>query len=309
MKKRRNIIWLSAAILAIIVLANVAYRLSIWALGENYAKFEPFDVSKNFTIIVLPDTQKYVLNSSLSGILTNQTKWIVNNQDRLNIKFSIFEGDLVDYASDINQWNRVNSSLSLLDGEVEYSVVPGNHDHPLDNFNKFFPVSRFSNENYGFFRDNRNNYYLLDAGNSKFIILNLNFCPDKEEVSWAGSVLRTFSLREAIFVTHGYLNTEGNTSVYGCDTKYLFSDLVEKNPNVLLVLSGHVHGEAMKSDKNLAGNQVYQLLADYQSLPNGGNGWLRILEFSGNRVYVRTYSPYLNQYQKDNNSEFVLELK
>lgn len=308
MKKRMNIIWLSVAILVITILANAAYHLSIWASEGDYVKFEPFNVNNNFTIIVLPDIQKYVANKNFSEILTNQTKWIVANKDKMNVKFAIFEGDLVDSANSKEQWERTNKSLSVLDGKVAYSVVPGNHDHPLDNFNKFFPVSRFSSENYGFFRDNRNNYYLLDVGNSKFIILSLDFCPDKEEVSWAGSILKTFSLREAIFVTHGYLNTEGNISVNSCDTKYLFSDLVEKNPNVLLVLSGHVHGEAMRVDKNLAGNQVYQLLADYQGLPNGGNGWLRILEFSGDKIYVKTYSPYLDKYEKDK-GEFVLELK
>lgn len=307
MKKRMNIIWLSVAVLAILLIVSAAYYLSTWKSGVEQVKFEPFNIYNNFTIIVLPDIQKYVANQNFSEILTNQTRWIVASKDNMNIKFAIFEGDLVDFANSKEQWERTNKSLSVLDGKVEYSVVPGNHDHPLDNFNKFFPVSRFSNEKYGFFGDNSNNYHLLDAGNAKFIILSLDYCPDKEEISWAGSVLRTFSQREAIFVTHGYLDTQGNISVNGCDTKYLFSELVVKNPNILLVLSGHFHGEARRVDKNLAGGKVYQLLADYQSLPNGGNGWLRILDFSGDKIYVKTYSPYLDKY-KNNKSEFVLEL-
>jgi len=44
------------------------------------------------------------------------------------------------------QWERANKSLSVLDGKVKYSVVPGNHDHPLTYYYKYFPVSRFSDE-------------------------------------------------------------------------------------------------------------------------------------------------------------------
>jgi hypothetical protein len=50
------------------------------------------------------------------------------------------------------------------------------------------------------------------------------------------------------------------------------------------------------------------LLADYQDYPNGGNGWLRIMEVYPeiNEVKVKTYSPYLNQFKTDPDSEFGL---
>lgn len=49
------------------------------------------------------------------------------------------------------------------------------------------------------------------------------------------------------------------------------------------------------------------LLADYQSRPNGGDGWLRILEFApaANEIRVKTFSPVLNQYETDANSQFT----
>jgi VCBS repeat-containing protein len=51
------------------------------------------------------------------------------------------------------------------------------------------------------------------------------------------------------------------------------------------------------------------MLADYQARANGGEGWLRILRFvpADNRVYVRTYSPWLNRYETDADSEFQLD--
>jgi hypothetical protein len=49
-------------------------------------------------------------------------------------------------------------------------------------------------------------------------------------------------------------------------------------------------------------------MSDYQGRANGGDGWLRTLEFSpaNNQIRVRTYSPSLNQFETDANSDFTL---
>ena len=76
---------------------------------------------------------------------------------------------------------------------------------------------------------------------------------------------------------------------------------------VFLVLCGHMHGEAQRTDI-VNGHQVHQLLADYQTRANGGNGWLRILEFhpAEREIFVKTFSPYLNSYESDANSQFTV---
>jgi hypothetical protein len=50
------------------------------------------------------------------------------------------------------------------------------------------------------------------------------------------------------------------------------------------------------------------LLADYQTYPKGGDGYLRIMTFcpATNQIKVKTYSPYLNHYETDTNSQFNL---
>ena len=72
-----------------------------------------------------------------------------------------------------------------------------------------------------------------------------------------------------------------------------------------MVLCGHtgVPGEfedsvAYRADKNSAGKTVHQMMFNVQILGggwegNGGDGWLRILEFlpDGKTVKVKTYSP------------------
>jgi hypothetical protein len=56
------------------------------------------------------------------------------------------------------------------------------------------------------------------------------------------------------------------------------------------------------------GQTVHTLLSDYQGRPSGGNGWLRIMHFvpADNTIQVMTYSPTLDQFESDGDSEFTL---
>ena len=58
------------------------------------------------------------------------------------------------------------------------------------------------------------------------------------------------------------------------------------------------------------GNNVVQLLANFQVLPNGGNGFLRVLRFSEdlNHILVETYSPLLDKYLRDAGNQFEVDL-
>jgi hypothetical protein len=63
--------------------------------------------------------------------------------------------------------------------------------------------------------------------------------------------------------------------------------------------------------ENDAGSEIYEMLADYQDYANGGDGWMRLVEFvpgggsgSLDRVSVRTYSPSRDEYKTDRRSRF-----
>jgi len=274
-----------------------------------------------FSLIVLPDTQYY--SESYPAIFTNQTQWIADNTENMNIGMVIFEGDLVDnYNSDV-EWQRANDSISVLDGVVPYSVVPGNHDHPTTKYSEYFPSSRYENESWwgGSYNSNTNNYQLLTINGYDFIFLSLDWSPSSDEISWANNVLNTYSDRWAILTTHGYLDdtTATREGIHGMPSdsaEYIWNDLVKKHEKLFLVLCGHEHdsgedGEARRTDVNNYGEDVHQLLANYQSYPNGGNGWLRILNITihdnqKNELSVKTYSPYLNEYATDDTSQFDL---
>lgn len=267
--------------------------------------------AEEFTIIALPDTQHY--SQSYPAIFTSQTQWIKDNKAARNIVFVTHEGDIVQNASVNSEWVAANQSMSILDGVVPYGMAPGNHDEPSTLYNTFFPYTRYEGVYpwYGGHYQNLNddNYQLFSAGGMDFVWVHLDFCPTSAVVAWGSSILNSFPNRIGMMTTHAYLglSAERNTHVCGA-TQYLWDELALTSPNLHFMLSGHVHGESRRVD-TAHGHPVYQMLADYQSRSSGGEGWLRILRFVPNedKVYVQTYSPWLNQYESDADSEFTLD--
>jgi len=273
--------------------------------------------SENFTIVVLPDTQFY--SSSYPSIFENQTEWIVQNENEKNIVFVTHLGDIVDTYTDNIQWQNADNAMSILDNKVPYTVLPGNHDMfgnssaPI--YENYFPASRYENYSYwGGSYDpssanssspSMNNYQLFSWGGMDFITLSLQYEPPADVLSWADNVLNNYSNRRAIISTHSYLNPDGSLTDTGGSE--IYDRVVVPENNVFLVLCGHMTESCTRID-NLGGRLVYQLLSDYQDLSNGGNGYLRIMEFapSENKIYVKTYSPYLDNYMTDSTNQFEL---
>jgi hypothetical protein len=265
----------------------------------------------NFTIIALPDTQFY--SASHPEIFESQTQWVVNNAQSMNIVFVTHEGDIVDDYSSLSQWNNANNSMSKLDaGNVSYGVLPGNHDGSplhLSNFNEFFNYSRFNGKSwYGgaYQNENANNFELFHGGQDDYLIFHFQYDPSDQVLTWANSTLQNYPNRRVIVTTHSYLNVDGSRTDIG---NRIWQNFVAPHADqIFLVLCGHNHGETQRTDI-INGHTVYQIIADYQDRTNGGNGWLRTLEFHPveDKIYVRTYSPYLNNYETDADSQFTLD--
>ena len=270
--------------------------------------------SAPFAIIALPDTQFY--SQSYPSIFDNQTQWIVDNVEDMNIKFVLHEGDIVN--NDVTaQWVSANGSMSMLEGHVPWAVLPGNHDganvgasgEDLSRYNAYFSFSRFSDEAwYGdaFNGINANSYSLFTGGDDDYIVFSFQYHPSDSVLAWATMTLNAHPDRRAIIVTHDYLNVDGTRTTEG---DHIWNNFVSTHAEqIFLVLCGHNHGEARRQD-TVNGHVVYQVLADYQSR-DGGNGWLRILEFhpTEDTIQVKTFSPYLNAWETDADSQFTLDL-
>ncbi len=296
--------------------------------------------AESFTLIVLPDTQYYTLN--YPQIFTSQTQWIKDNKEAMNIVFVLHEGDFTNGNTDV-EWQRANTSMSILDGVAPYTFCAGNHDvpnlgrppaDPRDNakLNQYFPVSRFENKPWWGGCDPNNpdgRYVFFDARGMEFMIISLEFRPNDAMLRWANRVVSQFPDKRVIFLTHSYMHEDdtrvGPGDQWGCwdadgndcdgnDGELMWAKFVKLHKNIFLVLSGHIIGDGLGrlTSTGVNGNLVHQILANYQDPPipsgNGGNGWLRIMKFvpRENKIEVRTYSPWLDKFAGDEQNQFDL---
>ncbi|MBN1422274.1 MAG: alkaline phosphatase [Planctomycetes bacterium] len=268
-----------------------------------------------FEVVALPDTQGYTRYDGTTGYpetFTAQTQWIVDQATSRNIAFMTHEGDIVQNYNVEQEWIFSDASLSILDGVIPYGLVIGNHDIPTTLFNQYFPYTRYeTNAWYGghYPADaNDNSYQLITAGGEDWLFLHLIYDPSADALAWADGVLKAHSQRKAVITTHSYLEADGTRTAPGTN---VWNDVVVPNDNVVIVLCGHVSGEARRTDY-VGRRVVHQILADYQSRQLGGDGWLRTLHFSPvqGQVFVETFSPTRNDgagdYETDLDSQFSL---
>lgn len=267
---------------------------------------------ESFTVVLLPDTQNYA--EKYPETYMAQTQWIRDNAGKENIAFVIHLGDLVQHFHVEDQWRVADTAHKILDGHVPYSVVPGNHDMksvdkkltretPL--YDKYFPPERYIGQPwYGGHMGNNNasNYCVFEASGMKFLVLSLHFAPDAAMLEWAEEVIDKHPEHRVILATHYHMRPEGRATdkaPYGIDGhvgERLWNAFIKKQPNVFMVVSGHVLGVHHQVATNDAGDPVIEILCDYQGEANGGDGWLQTMRFmpEENKIYVEAYSPTLN---------------
>ena len=294
----------------------LAVRVSVQAADDATAS------DGGFTVVLLPDTQFY--SEKYPDTYVAQTLWIRQQRKKENIKFAVHLGDIVQNPKNETEWKNANRAMSMLDGVVPYSMVPGNHDMFVKKrdstlYNKYFPPARFKDRAwYGghMGESNDNNYCVFEAGGMKFLVISLEFSPRDEALKWAAEVARRNADHRVIVATHCYMRPNGRDQnsakaygVKGNSGEAIWRKLVRKTPNIFLVVSGHVLGVGMQTSTNDAGGKVLEMLTDYQGLPHGGDGWLRKLRFapSENQIHVQTYSPLLDKTNDDPRETFSLE--
>jgi hypothetical protein len=296
--------------------------------GTGIANIDSFRLVGNtgsFTVVAIPDTQYYAAqkNGGTVAMFTSQTSWIVNNQTSMNIKLATHLGDIVDQGVFQSQYDRAVSAMNILkSSSVPYAILPGNHDaywylyiysySMLSNYNQNFPVADFSSKAWfgGSYPSGTmdNSYVLFSAAGMDFTHISLGVqgyngsTIDANARNWAKQILEQYPNRRAIISTHDYMNSSGVDST----GQTLWNDVIKTHPNVFMVLCGHNARQAFVTSTNNAGTPVFQLMSDYQSDTNGGNGWLRYYRFlpASNKIEVWTYSPYLNSYENTSGSRF-----
>jgi len=298
---------------------------------------QPLFSQPDFAIIGLPDTQYYSEDAGDGdGDITTfiaQTDWIVQNRAAMNIVYVAHLGDCVENADIEDEWIRAEDAMdnledlattTLTDG-IPYGIAVGNHDQyeegsavPEDSttklYNNYFGVSRFDGRGYygGHYRsDNDNHFDKFEVGTLKFVVVYIEYnahLDDPAALDWADSILAANADRYGILVSHKLLSSKGQ---FSDDADSIYSK-VRENANLFLMLCGHnaIIGEA-RLTKTRGGDStdVVTLMSNYQHFTNGGDGWLRIMKFSpaDNKIYVKTYSPTLDNFRIGLASQFNLD--
>ncbi len=204
------------------------------------------------------------------------------------------------------------------------------HVGGLDNFRSAFgddkPFFKGKRWYVASFRGGANSAQVFEAGGYEFLHFALEMQAGDDVLAWVESVMAEYPGRPTILSTHDYLDRTGRrhpNPIIDLDrvdpdehnsAEELFQKLIARNDQIFLVLCGHQHGQSFRVDLNEKGNEVYQMLADYQDRgkagldsgqpldpflrgPTGlGDGWLRMLRFETGgvapRIDVRTYSTH-----------------
>lgn len=283
----------------------------------------------DFTLVAIPDTQFYSEGAAskaqtlsveqLIQTFGAQTQWVVDQRGSRNIAFVSHMGDIVqsgNFGGNPVQWQRASAAMARLENPlttlhwhgIPYGLAPGNHDiDPIGAydtgstrfFNEFFGTGRFAGRGYyggHYGADNTNNYQLFSAAGLDFIALHLAYdtTPNADILDWADAVLKAHPHRRALVTSHWIIG-KGNPAAFSTQGAAIYERL-KGNPNLFLMLGGHIHAEGRRSDTH-QGRTVHSVLSDYQGLPNGGNGFLRTFTFSParNRIRIESWSPTLQR--------------
>lgn len=194
-------------------------------------------------------------------------------------------------------------------------------------------------------------YEVKNLNGKDYLFMTIEYGPRDTVLTWAKKVagMHQYKNHRVVLLTHNYLNAKDKHTTgdvtwlfwepYSVNNKIqkspaiklpnanngkqIWEKLVQPASNIEMVLCGHISNEGYRSDRNKVGKTVHQVLFDAQSMGgghrsgNGGDGWIRILEFfpDGKTVKVKTFSPLFGispttqQYawKTDPRNEFVLQ--
>ena len=229
------------------------------------------------------------------------------------------------------QWKAASQAFARLDNKLPYVVCTGNHDYGYEKAEnrlcrlpEYFPSERNScwrnslvevGNNYQGIPTLENAAYEFNTETwGKILVISLEFAPRDEAIEWAKAVTEKpkYTDHKVILLTHSYLTAEGKRRLkenykispanYG---EAIWQKLVYPSKNICMVICGHECEIAPYKDnvgfsieKNAAGKDIPQMMFNAQTADgfwhgNGGDGWLRIMEFmpDGQTIKIKTFSP------------------
>lgn len=274
----------------------------------------PGPSAETFSIVWTSDTQHY--SELHPEYLTAMTQWTHDHQAEYNIKAFIHTGDMVNRAASTRQWGNIDAAFDLLGNDIPFLALAGNHDVGTDEIDyQYFLKHVAARYPYvsDFYQKGRGAYVELPMETRSFLLIGTGWAYKDAAVAWLNKTIAKYSGHIVILAVHSYLNTEGMLTDGG---EILFEQVVKKNPNVRLVLSGHRDDIAFRTDAiddngdGLPDRTVYAQLYNYQEIKkDGGGGYFRLLTIDpiNRNMQVKTYSPYFDDWKTGEAEQFTVE--
>lgn len=258
--------------------------------------------------------------------------------------------------SGLNQWRAVSRSIGRLDHKVPYILAAGNHDfgyRNAENRQTFYDDYITADRNHLNEKYLREYFYSeagvptlanaafewIDPNGIPYLFVNLEFAPRDAVLQWAATTIghERYQKHRVVVLTHAYMNAQNerivsaNYPVRGNYGQAMWEKLINPSRNVVMVIAGHIGAPddprrhlAFKQEPKADGRTVTQMVFNAQALAggwegNGGDGWLRYLEFmpNGTTVKVRTFSPFFaispttreHAWRREPHDEFEFEIE
>lgn len=298
-----------------------SFSMILYGDPQGYTKY---DINQPIFELTTLWTADNVDNLNIKAVLC--TGDIVEQNDNITLDRRMLN------QTSRQMWESASRSFARLDGKVPYIISCGNHEYGYrhsengsTHFPEYFPVERNSKWNECLVSDFKNRDGVSSLENAAFefedehwgklLVICSEFAPRDEVLEWARNLCASDAYKDhkVIFITHSFLRERTaertDNEPYQISPrnwgKGVWDKLIYPSSNIVCVICGHTGrpGEfedsvAYREDKNSAGRTVCQMMFNVQIVGggwegNGGDGWLRILEFlpDGKTVQVKTYSP------------------
>lgn len=288
-------------------------------------------------IILIPDIQNYISDPAYHPVLgSNIDRIIEMNKMGYKVKAVVQVGDVTNFNSP-KEWEVADSIFNKLKiNKINYVLTTGNHDYGEEGksnsretlFNDYFDFSDqpsfrkcYLDQYY------ENSLFEINIQNEPFQIITLEWGPRNAIIEWANSVLDKNKM--TLLVTHAYLSKHqerfnwsewknkqtispyyfastfkafGGNPIDVNDGEDIWQKLIYTSGNIRFVTCGHKSKPDYIGNlisKNVEDKDVLQMLYNAQSFPNGGDGWMQILEFKNDKktVGVKTYTALYNKWE------------
>ncbi len=203
-------------------------------LENEFGPLEKFSSPGIYSIIMIPDTQRYFRADKGPDIFRQKIEWIRDYAGMLGTVFITHIGDVIeDGKGDINhsEWKRSVKFLSILDNfsrtsKIPYSISLGDHDYNGDEkpvmghsaFVKYFGRDRYKDFPwYGGSSNNQTSHYQYFTANGRTILhVNLEcdaprnraFPVEEDQLAWAQKIINENPGLPVVLSTHAYITDE-----------------------------------------------------------------------------------------------------